>query len=113
MEITGKIKEIQKTVQITERMKKANLILETDLSSQYPQTICVEFTNDSIDYLSQFKVEDFVEIGINLRGRAWVNPQGETKYFNSINGWKISKTEQEITNQAQQPDREVSADLPF
>ena len=25
----------------------------------------------------------------NLRGREWTSPQGETKYFNSIQGWKI------------------------
>ena len=30
-----------------------------------------------------------VKIGINLRGREWVNPQGETKYFNSVQGWRI------------------------
>jgi len=28
-----------------------------------------------------------------LRGREWQNPAGETKYFNSIQGWRIEKTE--------------------
>ena len=89
MEIKGYIKKIEKAVQVTDRMKKANLILETDRSSDYPQTICIEFINDSIDYLSQFKENDFVNIGLNLRGREWTNPEGQTKYFNSIQGWRI------------------------
>jgi hypothetical protein len=24
-------------------------------------------------------------------GREWVSPQGETKYFNSVQGWRIEK----------------------
>ena len=36
-----------------------------------------------------------VKIGINLRGRAWTNPQGETKYFNTIQGWYIDNKDQE------------------
>jgi single-strand DNA-binding protein len=27
----------------------------------------------------------------NLRGREWVNPQGEKKYFTSLEAWKIDK----------------------
>ena len=38
-----------------------------------------------------------MKISINLRGREWVNPQGETKYFNSVQGWRIENL------QAQQP----------
>ena len=32
-----------------------------------------------------------LEVEINLNGKCWVNPQGEEKYFNSLNAWKISK----------------------
>ncbi|MGB2434862.1 MAG: DUF3127 domain-containing protein, partial [Flavobacteriaceae bacterium] len=39
--------------------------------------------------LNAFQMGQNVIIGINLRGREWVNPQGETKYFNSIQGWRI------------------------
>ena len=36
-----------------------------------------------------------VKVSINLRGREWVNPQGETKYFNDIQGWRIEKMQVE------------------
>jgi hypothetical protein len=39
--------------------------------------------------LNVLNVGDSVTVGINLRGREWVSPSGETKYFNQINGWKI------------------------
>ena len=53
----------------------------------------VEFVQDKCDILDKYKVGENVSIGINLRGKEWINPQGETKYFNSIQGWKISKLE--------------------
>ena len=43
----------------------------------------VEFVQDKCDLLDKFEVGKNVKIGINLRGREWTNPQGETKYFNS------------------------------
>ena len=30
-----------------------------------------------------------MSVGINLKGREWTSPQGEVKYFNSIQGWRI------------------------
>jgi hypothetical protein len=33
-----------------------------------------------------------VDVEYNLRGRSWTNPQGEKKYFNTIQGWKILST---------------------
>jgi hypothetical protein len=30
-----------------------------------------------------------VKIDINLRGREWTNAQGETVYFNTIQGWEL------------------------
>mgnify|MGYP005623948369 FL=1 len=40
-----------------------------------------------------------VKVDINLRGREWESPQGEIKYFNSIQGWRIEKlSESEVTD---------------
>ena len=56
---------------------------------QYPQHIMIEFVQDKTDLLNNYQVGQTVKVSINLRGREWVNPQGETKYFNSIQGWRI------------------------
>jgi hypothetical protein len=65
------------------------MVVTTD--EQYPQFINIEFVQDKTELLNNFQVGDEVEVSINLRGREWVNPQGETKYFNSIQGWRITK----------------------
>ena len=67
--------------------RKREVVVTTE--EQYPQHIMVEFVQDKCDLLNNFSVGQPVKIGVNLRGREWVNPQGETKYFNSIQGWRI------------------------
>lgn len=49
----------------------------------------VEFVQDKTDLLNNYQVGQPVKVSINLRGREWTSPQGETKYFNSIQGWRI------------------------
>lgn len=88
MEITGTIKKIGET-QTFGNFKKREVVLTTD--EQYPQFLLVEFTQDKTELLTNYNVGESVKININLRGREWVSPQGETKYFNSIQGWRIEK----------------------
>ena len=49
--------------------------------------------------LNSFQIGQNVKIGINLRGREWVNPQGETKYFNSVQGWRIEVVQEASTTE--------------
>jgi len=91
MELTGKIKLIGTTATFgSNGFRKRELVIETD--EQYKQTILIEFVQDKTDLLDSFKVGEDVKIGINVRGREWINPKNETKYFNSIQGWNINKT---------------------
>jgi hypothetical protein len=93
MEVKGKIKFIGATQQVSDKFSKREIVVSTD--EQYPQHISIEFNQDKCAILDKYSVGDDVEVGINLRGREWTNPQGETKYFNSIQGWNIKK---EATN---------------
>jgi len=88
MEIQGIIKEIGQTKSYgTNNFRKRELVLTTE--DQYPQHILIEFLQDKCDLLDKFNVGSSVKVGINLKGREWINPQGEARYFNSIEGWKI------------------------
>jgi len=75
----------------TNGFRKREVVVTTE--EQYPQHILVEFIQDKCDLLNAYQVGQSVKIGINLRGREWVNPQGETKYFNSVQGWRIEAGE--------------------
>lgn len=90
MELNGKVIHIADEEQVTTSFRKRNIVIRTD--EQYPQEIQIEFTQDKCDLLSNYKINEIVKISINLGGRSWVNPQGETKWFNSIKGWRIERT---------------------
>lgn len=110
MEVTGKIKVVGAEQVISASYKKRELVVTTD--EQYPQHIAIEFSQDKCDVLNSYAVGQDVKVGINLGGREWVNPQGETKYFNSIKGWKIEKLS-EAPTPTEQPKQEEVDDLPF
>jgi hypothetical protein len=93
MELKGKIKKIDETKSYgTSNFRKRELVLETQ--EQYPQTILLSFQQDKCDVLNNYKVGDVVTIGINIRGKEYVNQQSEVKYFNELIGWKITKETQ-------------------
>lgn len=96
MEVTGKIKYKSGDIQVTASFKKSELVITTD--EQYPQHILIEFAQDKCDLVDPYKIGETVKVSINLRGREWTNPQGETKYFNSIQGWRIEKLSSEPTH---------------
>lgn len=87
MQVIGKVKVIGTEVQVSASFKKRELVVTTD--EQYPQHIQIEFHQDKCDLLNGLSIGQEVKVSINFRGREWVNPQGEAKYFNSIQGWKI------------------------
>lgn len=106
MEITGTIKVLGNLEKVSDKLIKKQVVVTT--SEQYPQDIAIEFLNDKIDTLKNFKVGNKVIIGINLRGREY-----NGKYYNNIVGWKVSADLGEVTNTQQQPAREEVSDLPF
>ena len=97
MEVQGKIKLIGETQTFGAKgFRKRELVVTTD--EQYPQHIMVEFVQDKTDLLDSYQVGQQVKVSINLRGREWTNPQGEVKYFNSIQGWRIEALQQETSS---------------
>ena len=106
MEVTGKIKMINGTQQVSASFKKREMVVTTE--EQYPQHIMIEFTQDKCDLLDNYRVGEAVKVSINLRGREWVNPQGETKYFNSIQGWRIEKMQSEAPAAPPMPPMQAS-----
>jgi hypothetical protein len=108
MDVTGRLKMIDETKAFgANGFRKRDVVVTTD--EQYPQHIMIEFTQDKCDLLNTYKEGEAVKVGINLRGREWVNPQGETKYFNSIQGWRIERQDNSNHPQPSAAGRENSA----
>ena len=100
MQITGVIKVIKPIQQVSATFSKREFVIETQ--EQYVQTIQLELHGDRVDIIDSFVEGQEVECHINLRGREWVNPQGETKYFNTIICWKIQLPNLQSAPQSQQ-----------
>jgi hypothetical protein len=85
----GVIKVIKPTQQVSEKFSKRELVV-TDLSeAQYPQDILFELKQDKTSLLDNFMQGQEVEISFNLKGREWTSPQGDVKYFNTLDAFKI------------------------
>ncbi len=91
MEVIGRIKKIFETQTFDSGFRKRELIVTTE--EQYPQHISIEFLQDKVDLLNDLAEGGLVKVSINLRGREWTNPEGVTRYFNSIVGWRVEKME--------------------
>lgn len=89
MTITGTVKRLGDVETFASGFQKQEMVVVTD--EQYPQPISIEFSQDKVSLLSSVSEGEKVTVSINLRGREWVSPQGETKYFNSISGWRLEK----------------------
>jgi hypothetical protein len=114
MEVLGTIKLITETQTFGKsNFAKRELVVTTD--DQYPQTIMIEFVQDKCDLLNNYKEGQDVKVSINLRGREWINPQGEAKYFNSVQGWRIEsiKSASNETLAPLEQGEDEPDDLPF
>lgn len=89
MELQGTVKKLGEIQSFASGFQKREMILLTQ--EQYPQPISIEFLGDKLALLDYISEGEEVKVSINIRGREWTNPQGEVKYFNSINGWRIEK----------------------
>lgn len=89
MEIQGRVKQIGSVQTFGSGFQKRELVIVTE--EQYPQPILIEFTQGNCALLDSVATGELVKVSINLRGREWTNPEGEVKYFNSIQGWRIEK----------------------
>ena|SRR5438105_5026230 len=102
MEVTGIIKVKYDTNVVSERFKKRDFVLTVEPGSPYPQHVTFQIVQDKVSMLDGFNVGDEVKVQFNLKGREWTSPQGEVKYFNTIDAWRIEKLGSSNSQQSQQ-----------
>ena len=87
--LTGTIIVINEVQVVSDKFSKREFVI-TD-NSMYPQDVTFQLIQDKCGILDSYKVGDSITVSFNLKGRKWISPQGETKYFNTIEGWKIER----------------------
>lgn len=107
MNVKGNIKLIKETQTFESGFSKREFVVTTQ--EQYPQDIKMEFVKDKCSILDNYKENDLVEVGINLRGNEY-----EGKYYVNIQAWRIDKLVTENTPIPESISQgDSSDDLPF
>lgn len=85
----GVVKVIKPTQQVSDKFSKREFVVTDNSDDKFSQDIMFELTQDKTALLDNVMEGQEVEVSFNLRGRAWTSPQGETKYFNTLNAFKV------------------------
>jgi len=93
MVIEGKLHQKGDTQSTSETFRKRDFVVEYADNPTYPQFVQFQCTQDRCSLLDSFNVGDKIEVTFNIRGREWTSPQGEKKYFNTLEAWRIQKVE--------------------
>ena len=114
MQLTGKVKVIGETQQVSDKFKKRDVVITDASNPTYPQTILFQLNQDRCALADKCSVGQEVTVDFNLRGREYTNDAGETKYFNGLEIWKITPSGDKPKETAPQhiPDNDLD-DVPF
>lgn len=93
MEVSGIVKVVTPTVELSEKFKKRDLVIEYAEDPKYVEMLKFEAHNANCDKLDELREGDAVTVHFNLRGRAWTNKEGVTSYFNTLACWKVDITQ--------------------
>ncbi len=103
-------------VQVTERFRKREFVVELEADTRYPQLCLFQLTGDRCDDLDSMKIGDEIKVEFRLRGRAWTPADGtETKYYNSLDVWAVELAYPERGDQTPPDEQEPTPgdDVPF
>ncbi len=113
--LTGTLKVANQTQVINEKFSKREFVIETQ--DQYPQLVMFQATQEKCNLLDGIGIGSKLEVSFNLRGREWNSPAGETKYFNTLEAWRLERLDgngESIQDKAPTtPVHEEESDLPF
>ena len=96
MQIKGKLHAVLEHKQISDTFSTLSFVILVDDNPQYPEYISVQATNERIAAVQQLQIGQEVTLDCNLKGRPWTNKEGVTRYFNTIDVWRVTPTQQQV-----------------
>ena len=97
MDVTGKLVVKGDTTKVSDKFTKRTFVLLVE-DEKFPQNIELQLTQDKCGLIDNIGIGDTVKAEFWLRGRAWVSPKGETKYFNTLEAYKLTTEQSTYTN---------------
>jgi hypothetical protein len=86
-EITGTIIDILPAQTFNKGFRKREFVIETD--EKYSQKVVLQLVQEKCDMIDSYGIGDTVTASFNVKGRDWVDNSGTTKYFNTLEAWRI------------------------
>ncbi len=96
-EITGILKLKRDEQKVSDTFKKREFVLTDNNSSNYPQHILFQLTNDRCSRIDEFNPGDEMKVSFFIRGREWQSKEGQIRYFTSLDAWKVEHTGEKAT----------------
>lgn len=87
-ELTGTIIESFPAQTFNKGFRKREFVVET--GDKYPQKILFTLVQDKCDMLESFGIGDTVNVAFDVKGRDWQDKGGQTKYFVTLEAFRIS-----------------------
>lgn len=98
-ELNGIVKLKRDEQKVSDSFKKREFVV-TDNSSNYPQHILFQLTQDRCRLLDEVNVGDQVKVSFFIRGREWQGKDGGgVKYFTSLDAWRVERVSKEYSQE--------------
>jgi len=109
-ELSGKLIDREETVKITETFSKREFVIEInrDVNGRtFTDFVKFQLVQDKCALLDNYNINDTIKVNFNIRGRKW-EKDGQTKFFNSLDAWRISGEQTNAASPADDFNQEVN-----
>ncbi len=92
-EISGKVIEISPPVQVSEKFRKREFIVESREVSgdnSFVEYIKFQLIQDRCDIIDDSYLHEEVRVLFNIKGNRW-EKEGRVSYFTNLDAWRIEK----------------------
>lgn len=117
LEVTGKLIQKYDTVQVSEKFKKREFVMELseDINGQtYTNYGKFQAVQTRCEALDRFNVGDTIKVSFNIKGQSYVDKKdGSTKYISNLDSWKIELVQAGVSVPQKAAAPVSSEDLPF
>ncbi|MCK5169955.1 MAG: DUF3127 domain-containing protein [Bacteroidales bacterium] len=104
-EITGKLIEKYNFIQVNDRFKKRDFVIEKTESNggmEFTEHIKFQLTQDKCNLVENIEINDEIKVSFNIRGKRW-EKDGKVSYFTNLDAWRIEKAQDLSSNNNMTP----------
>jgi hypothetical protein len=123
-EITGKVIEIYPTIQVSDKFRKREFVIEKKEAGNtavFVDYLKFQLVQDKCELINESFLQEEIKIWFNIKGNKWER-DGKTNYFTNLDAWKIEKASgsgqersprQNVPLEDIPPENDELSDLPF